>query len=148
MGPEPRHNKSGRGGVFLWAFVGHPDSLGAGWHFPARLIRMPEEGTILERLERIERHLQEQQAEIFAFRLILMVLVTRLLGARPDFAEESLGDLKDAALTHLQNTRIEGTPTQSDFAKSQIKSRLERMFHDLVLALLEARREAGQSGRH
>jgi hypothetical protein len=52
---------------------------------------MSEEGTILERLERIERHLQEQQAEIFAFRLILMVLVTRLLGAPPDFAEESLG---------------------------------------------------------
>lgn len=102
-----------------------------------------------ELLESIERHLQEQQAELAAFRLVWLAFVTRLLGSTRDFAEERLRDLKETTLTMLGNTKFPApAPELSEPAKRQTQDRLKALFHDLELALSEARTMRNESGRH
>jgi hypothetical protein len=93
---------------------------------------MSEEGL----LRTIEQHLQLQQAEVTVNRIILSTLITRVLAANPDHAEERLRDLKGAALTMLGKMIFEATtPEQTEHAKTQVREQIEARFRDLEVAL-------------
>lgn len=102
-----------------------------------------------ELLKQIDKHLQEQQAELAALRVVQMAFVTRLLGAKPEFAEEALEDLKRSALAMLGNMTFEAaSPETTKLAKTHTAQRLELLFQDFASALSQARTIRGEAGRH
>jgi hypothetical protein len=66
-------------------------------------------------------HINEQQAEIVVLRVTLQTLFIRLVGAREDYAEEMLSDLRQSATSALARMEIAAeTPERSRHAKALV----------------------------
>jgi len=93
--------------------------------------------------------LNTQQAEIIVLRVTLQTLFTRMISSRPEYAEEMLADLKDAATGALDRMEFSAeSPESSARAKAIVQERAGQFFDDIALALSQVRTNRGQSGRN
>lgn len=72
------------------------------------------------------------------------MLLTKLMAARPEVAEETLQEMKQSTMTTLGNIVYEGPDNlDNERAKALTQARAEQFF--LELSLVEARKIYGQS---
>lgn len=93
--------------------------------------------------------LAEIQADLVVLRLVLKTMLANALMNQPEIAEEALHSIQVQVKKLLAGQKVDSGSQQGDErAKAIIQHRADGFFEEIALALSDARKRTGESGRH